>query len=176
MKSLIATAALLTAASTANAQSTQNTTPPSPPPCTDELFRQFDFWVGEWEVFATNGAKAGDNSISIEENGCLLVERWTSVGNGGTGQSYNYVDLGAKKWRQIWVSNWGTIDYSGGLDEDGSMFLEGEIAYPAGTTAPFTGKWTLNEDGTVTQHFRQYNTQTEEWADWFIGVYKKKMD
>ncbi len=143
------------------------------PPCQSALFRQFDFWVGEWDVFSTTGQKLGENSIKIEEGGCLLVERWTSA-NGGTGQSYNYVDLGAKKWRQIWVASWGTIDYAGGLNEDGAMALEGEIAYPTGQTNGFKGLWTPNDDGTVTQYFEQYDAETETYKPWFKGIYKKK--
>ena len=145
----------------------------SPPPCTDDIFRQFDFWVGEWEVFTPDGKKAGENSIKIEENGCLLVERWKSA-NGGTGQSYNYVDLATNKWRQIWVANWGTIDYSGGLNDAGAMALEGSIAYPSGVTNPFRGEWKLNADGTVTQSFWQYDAEKDDWPVWFVGSYKKK--
>ena len=163
-----AVAAMLTAGTGAQAQETE-----TPPPCSDEIFRAFDFWIGHWEVFAQNGQKAGENIITAEEYGCLLVERWTNV-QGVTGQSYNFVDLATNKWRQVWVSAGATIDYSGGLNEDGAMALKGEIAYPNGTKAPFTGIWTLNEDGSVTQHFQQYNAETEEWADWFIGTYKKK--
>lgn len=151
----------------------QDAQPQAAAPCSSDMFRQFDFWVGEWEVFTPGGQKAGENAVTIEESGCLLVERWTSA-QGNTGQSYNYVDLAANKWRQVWVSAGATIDYSGGLDENGAMALKGEIAYPNGTTAPFTGSWTLQDDGSVRQHFRQYNTETEEWADWFIGVYKRK--
>ena len=162
-------AALVAFAPGAQAQETQS----PPPPCSDEVFHQFDFWIGHWEVFAQNGQKAGENIITAEEYGCLLVERWTNV-QGTTGQSYNFVDLATNKWRQVWVSAGATIDYTGGLNEDGAMALKGEIAYSNGTTAPFTGVWTPNEDGTVTQHFQQYNAETEEWADWFIGAYKKK--
>jgi len=178
MRKIVLTAAAAFAASSAYAQSEDTSgsaANPRPAPCSSELFRQFDFWVGEWEVFGPGGNKAGDNIISIEENGCLLLERWTSA-SGGTGQSYNYVDLATNKWRQIWVSPGGTIDYSGGLNDDGAMHLEGEIAYPNGNKADFMGTWTLNEDGTVTQHFKQYNAQTEKWADWFVGTYKKKSE
>ena len=34
-------------------------------PCsTNPVYRQFDFWLGEWEAFAQNGNKAGDSKIS----------------------------------------------------------------------------------------------------------------
>lgn len=144
----------------------------APPPCQHEIYRAFDFWLGDWEVFTPDGKKAGVNKISEKEGGCLLLEEWTSAG-GGTGQSYNYYDPGLKKWRQIWVSGASTINYSGGLSEDGEMVLEGEIAYRNGTTAPFKGTWTLLEDGSVRQHFEQFDADKKEWNDWFVGIYKK---
>ena len=182
MKTVSISAAALLAASCASAQ-----TAPSPsaaasapaaqkPPCSDPLFRQFDFWLGEWDVYGPNGQLAGTNSITKQEYGCLLLERWTAA-NGVTGQSYNFVDLETGKWTQVWVSAGATIIYTGGLNKDGAMALEGTIGYPAGTPgngAKFTGTWTPNKDGTVTQHFRQHNAETDEWSDWFIGTYKRK--
>jgi hypothetical protein len=166
-------ALLLSAATAAAAQSQA---PPDPAEaCTDLLFRQFDFWIGDWDVFAPTGNKAGENSIRSEEYGCLLVERWTSA-NGTTGQSYNYVDRATGKWRQIWVAYGSTIDYSGGLNDKGQMVLEGTIAYAGGKTAPFRGTWTPNANGTVTQHFEQYDETKKAWGDWFVGTYKRQTE
>ncbi|MEM8770499.1 MAG: hypothetical protein AAGD92_02510 [Pseudomonadota bacterium] len=151
----------------------QNQQTPQPSPCQGDQYRAFDFWLGEWDVFTPNGQKAGVNKITSEEQGCLILERWTSAA-GGTGQSYNYYDPGMKKWRQIWVNRDITIDYSGGLNDAGKMTLEGEIAYRNGTTAPFKGVWTLQNDGTIRQHFEQYNAQSDEWQAWFTGIYKKR--
>ncbi|MFN0022833.1 MAG: hypothetical protein ACKVS5_02940 [Parvularculaceae bacterium] len=144
-------------------------------PCTGEEFDDFDFWLGDWEVYGPAGALAGTNSIRKEEYGCLLVERWTNA-SGITGQSYNFVDLATGKWRQVWVSAGATIDTSGGLTDKGNMVLEGVIGYPAGTAgsgAPFKGTWTPNADGTVTQHFQQFDPDKDEWTDWFTGTYKR---
>ena len=146
---------------------------PPPPPCQGEIYRAFDFWAGDWEVNDPAGTLQGSNLITVEENGCLLLEKWTSAG-GGTGQSYNFYDPGLQKWRQVWVSGAATIDYAGGLNEAGEMVLEGEIAYRTGVKAPFRGTWTLQEDGSVRQYFQQYNAQTENWDDWFTGIYRKK--
>lgn len=151
-------------------------TPPDQTPrtCASEAHRAFDFWLGTWEVTDSSGNVAGHNVITAEEDGCLLVERWTSA-SGGTGQSYNFLDPSTGKWRQLWVSKGGVIDYSGGLTETQSMKLEGEITYQSsGQTTPFTGEWTLNDDGTVTQHFEQYNAETDSWDEWFTGLYVRK--
>ena len=102
-----------------------------------------------------------------------MLETWRSA-NGTTGQSYNYYNPDTDKWRQVWVSVGAIIDYEGGLTEAGSMKLIGTITYHAtGQSAPFTGEWTPNEDGTVTQHFEQYNADTDEWATWFTGIYTR---
>lgn len=62
--------------------------PLSPPACSAVEHRQFDFWIGRWEVFTPDGKKAGDNTIEAIDGGCALIERWR--GNGGfTGTSLN---------------------------------------------------------------------------------------
>jgi hypothetical protein len=48
-------------------------------PCSLPVFRQFDFWIGNWEAFATNGKKAGDSKISIMLDSCVILEEWTSA-------------------------------------------------------------------------------------------------
>ena len=163
------------AQSTGSAAAAPAQTPP-PPPCTDPVFSQFDFWVGEWDVYGPQGKLAGTNSIRKEEYGCLLTEHWVNTG-GITGQSYNFVDLETGKWRQVWVSAGATIDYVGGLNDKGAMVLEGTIGYGAdkpGNGAKFRGTWTPNEDGTVTQYFQQYDDEKKVWNDWFTGTYKRK--
>ncbi|MEZ5998975.1 MAG: hypothetical protein R3B98_09805 [Hyphomonas sp.] len=169
---LAACATPVTGADAAGAQTAPAAAPP--PPCEDAAYHQFDFWVGNWDVYDTGGNLAGTNSIQPEEYGCLLVERWVNT-SGITGQSYNFYDPVAGEWRQLWVSGGAVIDYSGGLTPSGSMLLTGEIHNRrAGTSAPFTGEWTLNDDGSVTQHFRQQDTETGEWSDWFVGKYVRQ--
>ena len=119
------------------------------------------------------GVPQGENRITKVEAGCLVLEQWTSV-RGNTGQSYNYYDPVTKKWRQVWVSIGMSIDYEGGLRADGAMVLVGEIHYHNGNRFPFRGTWTPMADGTVRQHFEQFDPKKDEWADWFIGIYRRK--
>jgi len=142
-------------------------------PCQERRFREFDFWVGDWEVVSPDGRKLGESSITVEERGCLLVEHWRSA-TGGRGQSYNFFDHTTGKWREVFVSNWGTKDYSGGLNESGQMVLEGTVGYSDGSRAHFRGVWTANQDGTVTQLLEEYNVESKSWDEWFLGTYRRK--
>ena len=141
-------------------------------PCAGEAYRAFDFWLGEWRVTVPTGQLAGHNSITVSQQGCLLEERWQGV-QGASGQSYNYYDTTTEKWSQLWVSPGVVIDISGGL-EGSVMVLKGQISYQQNeTTLDFIGRWTPNEDGTVTQEFEQWNPETETWDNWFTGIYTK---
>lgn len=160
-------------AETEDPAATASTPAPVSSGCEGDIYHAFDFWIGEWDVYDPAGNLAGTNSITSQESGCLLVEHWTNTG-GGTGQSYNFYDPGTGEWRQIWVSAAGVIEYSGGLTETGAMLLEGQIRNRGGDVAPFTGEWTLNDDGSVTQHFKQQDPVTGEWSDWFVGRYVRK--
>lgn len=144
---------------------------------TDPHFSDFDFWVGAWRVTDRgSGDFAGENSITKEEGGCFLQERWTGAG-GGTGQSLNYYNPATEKWRQIWIAVPGyIIDYEGGL-VDGAMVLVGTImSYRDKIPHPFRGTWTPNEDGTVRQFFEQYSEDEKAWKPWFDGIYTRKQE
>lgn len=150
-------------------------TPPAPPANTcaeDPHFRDFDFWLGQWDVtMRSSGESVGTNRITSIEQGCAIQENWTSR-RGTTGMSLNWYDPTRQVWRQIWVAVPGyVIDIEGGL-KDGDMVLEGTITtYGDGSTERIRGRWTPNDDGTVRQFFEQYSTEDESWQPWFDGLY-----
>ncbi len=147
------------------------------PACTTDAapYRDFDFWVGHWDVFdPKTGRKLGENRITRSEGGCLILERWESAG-GGTGMSMNFYDPLQRAWRQVWQSTAGFIDYTGGLDDQGRMVLEGTIHYNArGTSQPFRGRWTPRDGGTVLQEFWQQDPASGDWSVWFVGEYRPR--
>lgn len=136
----------------------------------------FDFWVGERRVTNNvNGQFAGTNSITREEGGCLLMERWQGA-SGGTGTSMNYFNPVTREWRQLWVSAGRyAIDIVGGLVGQ-SMVLEGSIYNFAGAVWDFRGTWTPNQDGSVRQFFEQFNHDSGEWEPWFDGRYERRTE
>lgn len=139
--------------------------------CSVVEYRQFDFWVGTWEVTARGGV-AGRNEITLEEDGCVLHEHWTGS-RGGTGQSFNIYDRGGRLWHQFWVDNSGTVLHlSGGLS-DGVMLLTGTTAGSEGKTIHQRLSFTPNPDGTVRQLWEQ-SPDGESWSVVFDGLYRKQ--
>lgn len=159
------------------AQQQTTTTPPPAPPCkTASHFDDFDFWVGEWLVYSSDRKRSlqGTNIITKQHENCLLMENWTST-QGDTGSSMNYYDAVEDLWRQVWVAGGYSIDYTGGLNEHGSMVLNGRINYyQTGKSHPFRGTWTSLPNGNVRQLFEQFDNEEKEWRVWFDGLYVKK--
>jgi hypothetical protein len=135
--------------------------------------RQFDFWLGSWEVADKAGEKIyGQNRISKRENGCLLLEEYTTT-SGFSGSSMNYYDPSDGKWHQHWVDNGSSIIHTAGGIENGSMVMRGTIYYLAGSrAAEFRGSWTPLEDGRVRQFFEEKDS-SGQWKTWFDGYYRK---
>lgn len=159
-------------------QAAEETAPPKSSCESVERFNDFDFWLGEWNVYSNDDERQlqGTNSITKHHKNCLVMENWTSA-QGGTGSSMNYYDAVEDQWRQLWVAGGYSIDYTGGLNESGSMVLSGKINYyQTGKSQPFRGIWTANADGSVHQRFEQQDPESREWSVWFDGLYVRKAE
>lgn len=153
---------ILAASGAARAQGTQS----KPRPCAGPEHRQFDFWIGDWEVRDAKGAPQGTNRITQEYDGCVLQEHWSSPGQ--TGSSFNVYDARAKRWHQTWVDSGGTLLLlDGGLEKDGSMLLKS----PGGSQRI---RWTLLGDGRVRQLWETSDDGGKSWKVKFDGYYSKK--
>ncbi len=69
---------------------------PPPAPCQGPEHRQFDFWIGHWDVYGPAGKKVGENLIEAFANGCGLAEHWT--GSGGVTCQRAAVVAGVRRW------------------------------------------------------------------------------
>ncbi len=143
----------------------------NPPPAPPEA-RQFDFWIGTWEVSA-QGKVVGRNQIESIHNGRVLHESYTTNG-AFAGNSYNSYNVGAKRWEQFWIDNSGTVLHiTGGLNEAGQMVLSGERTGPQGKEITDRITWTPNEDGTVRQHWEVSSDEGANWQTAFDGTYRR---
>ena len=87
-------------------------------------YKQFDFWVGEWDVTA-QGKIIAQSSIQKIVDGCVVLENYSQTG-GYTGKSLNFYDAVLGKWRQTYVDSTGRVAEFVGEYKDGAMRFEGE--------------------------------------------------
>ncbi len=163
-RALLATMLALPAA-LAGAQS-----PPAPPApaCTSAEYRQFDFWLGTWDVFQPDGQKAGENRIETIGAGCALLESWSGRG-GFTGKSLNIYDRDDKRWHQTWVDSSGGLLIIAGSLVDKRMVLGSESG---STWQRIT--WTPNEGGSVGQYWESSADAGKTWTVAFDGKYVRR--
>jgi hypothetical protein len=156
------------AATTAHAQ----TPPPPAPSCATPEYRQFDYWVGEWDVFGANDQKIGTNKITRVSGTCALLEQWQATG-GGAGSSINFFDAADKKWHQVWMGGDGVALYLSGNPVEGAMELGGgDRVTPRGTVRDRI-RWTLLPDQSVEQLWSISTDAGATWTTGFRGIYRR---
>lgn len=120
----------------------QQSAPPKPFDCSAPEHRQFDFWVGAWDVVPNPdnrpanaplplpGQQPASNVVERAHNGCVIIENWDDR-QGGTGQSFNVFDRTTRRWHQTWVDSNGGLHQYWGEFKDGKMVFLGEVPLPA---------------------------------------------
>jgi thiosulfate/3-mercaptopyruvate sulfurtransferase len=146
-------------------------TPPQKP-CSQPEYRQFDFWVGDWDVRTADGKPAGRNRIDIVEGGCGLQENWTGLGN--TGRSINSYWPGDRKWHQVWLGSGGLLMHLSGQFQGDTLTLEGAVQTAKGTRVLQRLAFTKRSDGTVRQHWQQSQDDGKTWQTVFDGIYTRR--
>ena len=140
--------------------------------CEASEHRQFDFWLGEWNVHTPNGQLAGVNSITTEYGGCVLHERYMTS-RGFSGESLNVYDPARKVWHQTWVDNSGTLLLIEGGMRGESMVLEGETTGADGQVTKHRITYTPNGKGGLRQHWESSGADGK-WTTTFDGAYSRK--
>jgi hypothetical protein len=147
-----------------------------PPPCAGAEHRQFDFWIGEWDVRDPQGKLVGRNRIEKVHDGCVLIEHWTSASR-VTGTSVNIYDRDRGKWHQTWVdSGGGLLQLDGGLVGN-AMVLQGEAVDTdaASKIAMQRITWTPQANRAVRQLWESSTDNGKTWNVVFDGTYTKRM-
>jgi uncharacterized protein DUF1579 len=102
-----------------------------PNPCADPQQKQFDFWIGEWNL-TWPGDKPGEvghgtNSIKRILDGCVVQESFSGADSMHLrGTSVSTFDARSNRWKQTWVDNeGGYLDFLGDFS-NGQMILQRE--------------------------------------------------
>ena len=134
-------------------------------------FRQFDFWIGEWDVKNPQGVPSGSSSVQLILGKCIIFENWTG-GSGTSGKSFNIYDTNDKKWHQTWVDDKGTFThYIGGLVDGKMVVVADTIISGKKTLAKMT--FSKLENGDVRQFGENSTDEGKTWATSFDLIYTR---
>ena len=138
------------------------------PACDTPESRQFDFWVGKWDVYAAAKPDVRVASSLIEKlyDGCAVRENWMPL-KGHSGGSLNAYDPVKKQWRQTWLSSDGFADFTGGWTGQ-AMVIAGDWG---GTWTRMT--YTPRSDGSVEQKGETTSDHGATWAPSFDFIYRR---
>lgn len=144
----------------------QTASAPAPPPAhpcqSAPEYRQFDFWVGEWDV-EIKGKVAAQSSIQRILDQCVIFENFTA----GTyaGKSFSSWVAEAKEWKQHYVDTNGiNSEWSGHL-ADGKMIF---VSHNTRGGKPFMQRMTYSKEGA--DRVRQFiETSTDDGKSWKPG-------
>ncbi len=139
--------------------------------CEADAYRQFDFWLGDWQVHLPDGRLAGHNAISQEYGQCVIHERYRTP-SGYAGESLNTYDPQRDRWHQTWVDNAGTLLLLEGSLSNGVMELRGETRDDEGRVVAQRIRWTPQNDGSVRQLWESAGADGN-WSVVFDGHYTR---
>ena len=151
------------------------TSVPAPAPsaaCVGPQYRQFDFWLGEWDLVGVDGKKSAEDKVVSILGGCAIQENWTGV-KSGQGLSLAAYDPATKHWHQTLMDDSGAVLKLEGEFADGKMILVGQrpSQKEKGVTITHRIAWNLMPDHRVHQYWEASTTGGRTWKPVFEGYY-----
>jgi hypothetical protein len=136
-------------------------------PCIDLAYRQFDFWIGDWDVFEIERPTAVTAHARVELilHGCVLHEVYEDL-DGHKGESFSVYDSTRNTWHQSWVNDRGYLLTIEGHLEGKSLILEGVDHLPNDKLRQVRGEWRPDGKGVREVALRSTDGGAS-WVTWF---------
>lgn len=151
--------------------------PRRPGGCVNAEHRQFDFWVGEWDVSpsgSTTGVIVAESSITLADQGCVIIEHWRPFA-GGHGHSLNMYDPTTQSWHQSWMASAPLRTEYRGRFENGVMSFEALTPMPG---VPEGARSRMNFQAIDANTVRQWGDQLlaggTEWTVTWDLTYRRR--
>jgi hypothetical protein len=142
-----------------------------PVSCIEDAYRQFDFWVGDWDAFDVDrpSTKVARARVDLILDGCVLREEYEGT-NGTKGQSFSIYNAPRGVWHQSWVTNRGQLLVIEGTFQAGEMVLSG-VNHGADNHTRVRGTWTP-VDGGVRETAVTSTDGGKTWKPWFDLLFR----
>lgn len=97
--------------------------------CDSPAYHAYDFFVGNWDVYRTDGRRFASDVVTKEMDGCAILERWDHKKEQGVG--YSAYDVQQNRWIQDFFQNDGTVlTFVGHAVPDGMLFEGVDVPKP----------------------------------------------
>ena len=136
------------------------------PACTSAEHRQFDFWLGRWDVYGPKGRLVAHSLIENVYNGCGIRENWMPLNN-QTGGSLNIYLPAETRWEQFWIDSAGSRAIFTGGWNGSAMVIQGKWGGPLVRIT-----YTPNADRSVRQFGEQSTDEGKSWSPSFDFIYR----
>ena len=141
-------------------------------PCTAPAYREFDFWLGDWDVFdRKDQSQVARVRVSSILAGCVLLEEYRDM-QGHEGRSFSIYDASRSVWHQSWVTDRGQLLIVEGHFHDGVMELVGtDHPTPGAGERWVRGRWQATSDGVREVAVRSIDGK-KTWQPWFDLIFR----
>ena len=143
-------------------------------PCAAPAYRQFDFWVGDWDVIDVQqpAVAVAHARVEVILDGCVLHEIYEAR-DGQTGESFSVYDASRQIWHQTWVTNSGQLLTIEGHLQGREMLLTGIDYLPDGKPRHVRGSWRQENDG-VREIAARSTDGGASWVPWFDLLFRPR--
>lgn len=140
--------------------------------CNTPEHRQFDFWVGNWDVFDRGGTtKVADVRVEAILDGCVLKEDYADP-DGLHGSSFSSFDVTTKRWQQTWVTDRGQLLVINGERQGHAMVFAG-WRHDGPKEVLVRARWIPDGAG-VRETAETSNDNGKTWTPWFDLDFRRK--
>jgi len=153
-------------------------------PCAIPFYREFDFTVGDWQVYhKSTGKIAGYDRIGRTLRGCAIQQSWISLDDHFSSPYVPFRMSGKSltaftgtEWVHLWVDNQAGVQVLKGGPEKDQFILRSEENIG---DYEYMLTWQRQDDGTlVNTHQRRKNVAAEkgEWEVLYEWLYVKNLN
>ena len=153
---------------------------PSPTPapsasCLAPQYRQFDFWLGEWDLVGGDGKKTAENSVVSILGGCAIQENGSSS-EGLHRMGVSAYDPATRHWHQTMLDDGGAMLHLEGEFADGKMVLVGlrPSVKEKGVTLTHRIAWSALPERRVRKLWEYSSNSGRTWRLVFDGTYVQR--
>jgi hypothetical protein len=160
---------------TATAVPTLTPTPAMSTSCIAPQYRQFDFWLGEWDLVGADGKKSAEDKVVQILGGCALQENGSSP-ESGQRMSVSAYDPATKHWHQMLIDDGGAVLRLEGELIDGRMVLVGQRPSQKEKGVNLTHRitWTPLPDRRVRKSWEYSNNGGRTWRPFLDVTYSPR--